>query len=293
MSDVTMRAEELRQSAAAKVRAGYLEEALTIYDAAIAAADDDELRELITVNKADALIALERSGPEVQALPSIVMRRRNTRNVYLAAYALVFKYRLENEMKRAGFYAELALKCAEEADETLWKIGALNELGSIHEIDSKFPEAIECFDRAIHLIEQLDDPSAHRLSYGIALENLGCSKILNDDYREGIAIVERSITEMESPTHVAEAYIDLCYGYLAIEQFEKARHYGEAGLEIATESRQIRNAHYLLGEVYYKLDDLDTAEFHFDELARFYPEFRNLKSLLFAIDLRSMVNLKL
>ena len=32
---------------------------------------------------------------------------------------------------------------------------------------------------------------------------------------------------------------------------------------------------------------------HFDELARFYPEFKNLKSLLYAIDLRAMVNLKL
>ena len=229
----------------------------------------------------------------MQALASIVMRRRSTRNVYLAAYALVFKYRLENEMKRATFYAELALKCAEEADEAVWKIGALNELGSIYEIDSQFPQAIECFDRAITLIEQLDDPSQHRLTYGIALENLGCSKILNDEYRDGIAIVERSIAEMESPTHVAEAYIDLCYGYLGLEELEQARHFGEAGLELATEPRQIRNAHYLLGEVYYKLDDLDRAEFHFDELARFYPEFRNLKSLLFAIDLRSMVNLKL
>ncbi len=289
----SMRAEELRQEAAATVRAGRLEDALNTYDAALAATDDEELRELITVNKADALIALERGGPEVQALASIVMRRRSTRNVYLAAYALVFKYRLENELKRATFYAELALKCAEEADEALWKIGALNELGSIYEIDSAFPQAIECFGRAITLIEQLGDPSQHRLTYGIALENLGCSKILNDEYRDGIAIVERSIAEMESPTHVAEAYIDLCYGYLGLEELEQARHYGEAGLELATESRQIRNAHYLLGEVHYKLDDLDRAEFHFDELARFYPEFRNLKSLLFAIDLRSMVNLKL
>ena len=248
MSDL-MRAEELRQAAAAKVRAGQLDEALSVYDAALAAADDDDLRELITVNKADALIALERGGPEVQALASIVMRRRSTRNVYLAAYALVFKYRLENEMKRATFYAELALKCAEEADEAVWKIGALNELGSIYEIDSQFPQAIECFDRAITLIEQLDDPSQHRLTYGIALENLGCSKILNDEYREGIAIVERSIAEMESPTHVAEAYIDLCYGYLGLEELEQARHFGEAGLELATEPRQIRTAHYLLGEV--------------------------------------------
>ena len=59
------------------------------------------------------------------------------------------------------------------------------------------------------------------------------------------------------------------------------------------EPRQVRNAHYLLGEVAYKAGDVETADFHFGELARQYPEFRNLKSLLFAIDLRSMVNFRL
>jgi hypothetical protein len=38
---------------------------------------------------------------------------------------------------------------------------------------------------------------------------------------------------------------------------------------------------------------MEKASFHFDELARYYPQFRNLKSLLFAIDMRSMLNLKL
>jgi tetratricopeptide (TPR) repeat protein len=74
---------------------------------------------------------------------------------------------------------------------------------------------------------------------------------------------------------------------------ERARHFGEAALELASEPRQIRNAHYLLGEVAYKSGDIELAEFHFDKLAAFYPDFRHLKTLLFAIDLRAMVNLKL
>jgi hypothetical protein len=41
------------------------------------------------------------------------------------------------------------------------------------------------------------------------------------------------------------------------------------------------------------MDDIEGAEYHFDELTKFYPQFRNLKKLLFAIDLRSMVNLRL
>ncbi len=205
----------------------------------------------------------------------------------------MFKYRLANELKRATFYGELALKCAEEAEEPFWRSAALNELGSVYEIDSQFDKSIECFQRITEWIDQLNDPAENRLTYGAALQNLGASKVLNGQYREGIADIERALASIDSPTYVAEAYIDLCYGYLATEELERARHYGEAGLELATEPRQIRNGHYLLGELFYKLDDLDRAEFHFDELARFYPEFRNLKSLLFAIDLRSMVNLKL
>jgi tetratricopeptide (TPR) repeat protein len=285
--------EELRQSALAKVRAGALEEALATYDDAFALARDDETRELITINKADAMIALERSGPEVQALPTIVMRRRNLRHVYLAAYALVFKYRTENELKRATFYGQLALQTAEEAGEPVWKVLALNELGSIYDMDSKFDRAIECGQQAVDLIEGFDNRSEHQFVYALALENLGASKVLNDEFEEGIALIEKAVPSIASPTHLAEAYVDLCFGYLGLDNLERARHFGETGLQLATEPRQIRNAHYLLGEVAYKSGDIALAEVHFDHLAKFYPDFQHLKTLLFAIDLRSMVNLKL
>ena len=294
MSEMTLnQVERLRLEALSQVRAGEIEQALSTYDAALSLATDDETRELITINKADAMIAIERSGPEVQSLPMVVMRRRSLRHVYLAAYALVFKFRTENELKRATFYGQLALQTAEEADEPMWKIGALNELGSIYDIDSKFDLAIDCFQRAVELIADLADPTEHRLTYGIALENLGASKLLNDEFDEGVALIESALSSISSPTHRAEAFIDLCFGYLSLGKLDVARQYGNSGLELATESRQIRNAHYLLGEIAYKSDDIELAEYHFDELAKFYPNFRHLKSLLYAIDLRSMVNLKL
>ena len=43
-------------------------------------------------------------------------------------------------------------------------------------------------------------------------------------------------------------------------EFEKARSYGETGLELACEPRQVRNAHYLLGEAAYKSGDVEAAE---------------------------------
>src|SRR5882672_2064288 len=109
MSEMNKRIEELRQQALAKVRSEEFDDALAIYDEALALTTDDEVRELITIHKADALIALERGGPEVQALPLILMRRPNARHTFLAAYALMYKHRLANETKRAIFYGQIAV----------------------------------------------------------------------------------------------------------------------------------------------------------------------------------------
>jgi len=292
LSQMVNRIEELRQAGLACVRENRLEEAISRYDEALGLADDEETRELITINKADAMIALERGGAEVQELPRVIMRRRNPRHVCLAAYALQYKHRLENDLKRALFYGELALRSADDAGDIAFKRAVLIDLGNIYEMDSQIAKAIDCFQQALGHADGAD-PATLRLIRGYATENLGYCYLLEGNTDDGIALIHAALQHISDPLGLAEAYIDLCYGYLEKEELEQARHYGQSGLDIATEERQIRNAHYLLGEVAYKLGDTELANFHFDELARFYPQFRNLKSLLFAIDLRSMVNLKL
>ena len=63
-------AEELRQRALLCVRRNELETALDLYDQALEVAGDEELRELITINKADVLSAMEQTTGEVQKLPA-------------------------------------------------------------------------------------------------------------------------------------------------------------------------------------------------------------------------------
>lgn len=285
------RAEELRQAALASVRASRLEEALERYDEALAVADGEEMRELITINKADVLIGLERGGPEVQELARVIMRRRNARHVCLAAYALQFKHRLEGDFKRALFYGQLALGAAEESNDLAYRRAVLVDLGNVYEMDSQVGRAIDCFEQALDVLD-VDDP-AQRLSRGYTLENLGYCRLLEGQTVEGIALIEKALEYLDDAHGRAEAHIDLCYGYLDAGSLDTAKAHGERGLEIAADDRQIRNAHYLLGEVAYKAGDIEGAERHFDHLARFYPDFQNIKSLLFALDLRGMVNLKL
>ena len=289
----TNRVEELRLAALARVREGDYEEALGIYDEALALATDEDVRELITINKADAMIALERTGAEVHELPRVIMRRRNLRHVYLAAYALQYKYRLENDYKRAMFYGQLALRTAEDANEPAWRRVVLLELGNIYELDSQIGTAIECFEQSLAISQDSKDNNDKDLSRSYALENLGYCLMLQGNVDDGIGRVHEALQIMIDPIGRAEAYIDLCYGFIEKGEYDKARFYGEAGLEGAKDPRQIRNSHYLLGEACYKSGDTAGAELHFGELSKFYPQFRNLKNLLFAIDLRSMVNLKL
>jgi tetratricopeptide (TPR) repeat protein len=286
------RIEALRQEARARLRRGDYEQALEVYDEALALAGDEETRELITINKADAMIALERSGPEVNELPRVIMRRRHPRHVYLAAYALQYKYRLENDLKRALFYGQLALRTAEDASEPSWRRIVLLELGNIYELDSQIDKAVECFNESLSINEE-SPLQEKELSHSYALENLGYCLLLQGQLDEGLSRISEALGMLHDPIGRAEAYIDLCYGYLEKGHFEKALFYGQAGLDIAKDPRQTRNAHYLLGEASYKCGDVEAADFHFSELSKFYPQFRNLKNLLYAIDLRSMVNLKL
>ena len=116
------------------------------------------------------------------------------------------------------------------------------------------------------------------------------------EVERGIETIHQAIALMDQAGvtgYLAESYIDLCYGYLELGDLAEAKRYGELGLELATEVRQIRNVHYLLGEVAHKTGDSELAELHFDHLARHYPDFPALKNLLFAFDLRGLVNFKL
>lgn len=286
------RIEELRNDARVLVRRGDYEQALDVYDEALALSTDDETRELISINKADALIALERTGPEVLELPRVIMRRRHPRHVYLAAYALQYKHRLENDLKRALFYGQLALRTAEEAAEPSWRRIVLLELGNIYVHDSQIPQAIASFSESMAIAEE-SPLQEKELSYSYALESLGYCLLLEGDLETGMKHIHASLELLREPLGRAEAYVDLCYGYLEMGAYEKALFYGQAGLDISEDPRQTRNAHYLLGEACYKSGDTEGADFHFGELSKFYPQFRNLKHLLYAIDLRSMVNLKL
>lgn len=293
MNDAYNRSEELRQEGLALIRANRAEESLPVFDRAIEFASDEESRESAVIDKAGALLLLERTGDEVLQLPRIIMRRPSLRLVYKAAYNLHFKFVNEKDYRKAANYVRVALQAAEEAEESEWITEASFALADLEGFESRFPEAIELFER---VLEASPDDDAHRFRRSFTLQNLGYYRLMNNEAERGVELIHTAVRLMQqvgAEGYAAESYIDLCFGYLELGRFEEARTWGQLGLDQATETRQVRNAHYLLGEVAYKLGDEVQAEFHFEHLARFYPDFPQLKNLLFALDLRGLINLKL
>ena len=272
---------------------GAVEAALELYDRALAVVESDESRELVTIRKAEALIAAERDGAEIAALPAIVMRRRTPRHVYLAGYALMRRHADAEDRKRALFYGEIARKAADALEDPIARANVLNGLGVILVADSQFGAGADAFIEALDVIDDHrgDDERLRALRVS-TIANLGGTKILLDLSAEGIRLIESVLRHLTVTEHRTEAMLDLAIGYMNLEQHSIAESFARNALELATSRRQTRNANHLLGELCIRTQRYDEADAYFDVVAGYYPDFKNVKQLLVAVDLCSVVNWK-
>jgi tetratricopeptide (TPR) repeat protein len=272
---------------------GDVDSAIEVYDRAAVIAASDETRELITIRKAEALIASEREGAEVAALPGIVMRRRSPRHVYMAATVLMRRFVEADDRRKAIFYGEIARSSVGEMNDSFARATVLNHLGITLVVDSQFASAIEVFTEAVQAITPLAEKAedASILFAGIRA-NLGGAKVLSGACDEGIRLLEGAMSGLVEDYERTEALLDLCFGYMEIERYDISEMYGRRALELATVKRQIRNANHLLGEICLRTERYEEADGFFDVVAAYYPEFKNVKQLLVAVDLCAVVNWK-
>jgi tetratricopeptide (TPR) repeat protein len=272
---------------------GEIDAALELYDKASAAAESDDTREVITIRKAEALIASERDGAEVSALPGIVMRRRSHRHVYMAAAVLMRRFVEADDRKRAIFYGEIARTAVAELNDPFARATVLNHLGITLVADSQFAPAVEALEEAMLSMSLLDESrDDYRSLRSSILGNLGGAKILGGETRAGIKVLEGVFHQLDDNYLVAEACLDLCFAYMELERYDIAEMYGDRALHLASVRRQIRNGNHLLGEICLRTQRYDEADQHFDVVASYYPEFKNVKQLLTAVDLCAVVNWK-
>lgn len=291
MSDRDQKAFQLCESGLQQLWSGAADAAIELYDRALELAESDDVRELVTIRKAEALIAAERDGAEVSALPAVIMRRRSPRHVYLAAYALMRRHADAEDRKRAQFYGEIARNAAAELDDPFARANVLNGLGVILVADSQFTAGEEAFLQALYLAEYSDDARLRELSVGVTA-NLGGTKILLDKPKDGIRLIESVLRDLTVTEERTEAMLDLAIGYMSLEQYEIAESFAREAHGMATSRRQTRNANHLLGEICIRVQRYDEADQYFDVVASYYPDFKNVKQLLVAVDICSVVNWK-
>lgn len=267
--------------------------ALAAYDRAAAVAVSEETRELITIRKGEALIAADREGPEVSALPGIVMRRRSPRHVYMAASVLMRRYVETDDRRRAIFYGEIARTAAAELKDPFARATVLNYLGITMVADSQLDSAAEAFEEALVALDAM--PESNELVSALAsgvTANLGGTRILCGNIEEGVHLIETVLNELDDATERAEACLDLCLGYVELEDYDTAEDLAREGLSLASTRRQIRNANHLLGEICVRTGRFEEADVYFDVVAGFYPQYSNVKQLLTEVNLCSVVNWK-
>lgn len=272
---------------------GEVDAAIEAYDRAADIAFSEETRELITIRKAEALIAAERDGAEISALAGIVMRRRSPRHVYLAANTLQRRYVESDDRKKAIFYGEIARGAATELGDPLSRASVLNYLGNTLVADSQFAAAVSALNEAVDALRECDQSRDEiRSLRPVVLGNLGGAHVLAGSIFEGVAIIETVLGDLDEEYNVVEGCLDLCYGYMELGRYDIAESYGLRALRAAEVKRQVRNANHLLGEICLRTARYDESDAYFDVVAGFYPEFKNVKQLLVAVDLCAVVNWK-
>ncbi len=287
--------EHLRDEGRRAIEAGRLTEALEIFERAIERAgerEDQNLVDLAVCNRGAALISLGRQQEVLSPLRQILVRNRNARTCALAAYNLSRAHEFGKEYKKGLFYARIARDRAMAID---WLVaGSRNQIGNCLMHDSRFDEAAAEYRRAL---EQLsEEPAVLR---AMVMANLGYCLMMLGEIRAGARLSFQSLRwfrRFGARLYEIWPHLDLCYAYLELGRFRRAREHGRRALAAAEEtggSGRIKTALFLLGETERCVGDLEAAWEHFSRLQEnFYPESPQVAELMLAVGMRQVVHLR-
>ncbi len=289
--------DELRERGRLAVDTGDLDAALGYYREFLEvarAADDRRLIDLATCNCGAVLITLGRQQEVVAGLREILMANRFPENSWLAAYHLSRAHARSKAAKKGLFYAQIARDRALALARDYCLLCSYNQLGNSLVDESRFDEAVREYRRALTF--QREEPSILRAQ---VLINLGYCWIVQGKVRRGLSLTFRSLRWLRrfgAHRYEVVPQLDLCYAYIELGRYDRARDHGQRGLAIAEEfgdQDRVKIALYLLGETESAAGNYEEAYDYFSRLQRqFYPESPRLPELMVFMDMRQMVNLR-
>ncbi len=296
------RCETLLLQAQTALERGDLEEAYRLaMEAQGLAAEhgDQDLADRAFCNAVAFAIELDRAAEHLPGLKRILLGSSDARNRFLASYYTAVAYDLEDDLARASSYAHRAVDLATEIDEPELHARSANLAGNLALRESNFADAEDCFSRAMSAHRGLD--GYHRLMEAQEIDNMGYVLMCTDRLEEGIALCEdaRTLLEsMEDRHYLHQILQDLCYGYLLVDNLDRALQHGENALDLAVEVPDpmvVKNCLFLLSEIAVRRGDSFRARRYLRELTTHYPEVgvsEEIIDVFLATDLTTVVNLR-
>jgi tetratricopeptide (TPR) repeat protein len=250
-------------------------------------------------NRCSVLVELDRGADQIPKLKEILLRSDDTRNRFLAAYCTGVAYYISEDLERADSYARRATGLAQELGDQNLERRSLNLVGTLATRDSRFGEAEEAFRLCLEAHRGVD--GYQQVMAAQVEDNLGYVMMCTDRLSEGIDHCEaaRSVMEELGVEHyLYEVLQDLCYGYVLIDDLEKAFECGSKALELAVEhgdQQIVKNCLFLLSEIAVRRGDTFGARRYLHELTAYYPEAgisEDIIDVFLATDLTTVVNLR-
>lgn len=290
--------ETLTRKAHLAVEAMRLEEAQQLYEQALAEAREKGNEVLVDrayCNVTSVRIAQGSWDGATVPLREILMRNSDPVNCRLAAYNIALIYEHRREPKKGMFYARIAQAQAEHCPsmEPSWAFAHHNQVGNFLVADSHFQAALEKYRAAIAA-----DPKASTVRRAFVWQNMGYCLLVLGKHREGFEHLFRSLRVFRREKverQIMQTHLDLCFGYLEIDRYDRAGRHGRVAFELARELDErecLKKALYLLGEAENLIGRPDRARDYFDQLQRYFPDAPFVSDFLLAFDVRKMINLR-
>jgi len=260
---------------------------------------DIDLADRAFCNRCSVLVELDQGADQIPKLKEILLRSSDNRNRFLAAYCTGVAYYISDDCERAHSYARRATGLAVELGDHSLEHRSLNLVGTLAARASLFEEAEDAFRRCLE---------AHRSGEGYQRvmaaqveDNLGYVMLCTDRLYEGLRHCERARADLEelgAEHYLYETLQDLCYGYVLVDDLDRAQECGTRALELAIEysDEQIaKNCLFLLSEIAVRRGDTFGARRYLHELTAYYPEAgvsEEIIDVFLATDLTTVVNLR-
>ena len=289
--------EALRDRADQAVLRGDLTAARPLLEQALALAEelgDSDLRDRALCNLAAVLVETGEGASVLTALRSVLMRNHDELNCYLAAYALARTHDLNQDYKKAIFYARIGLDRVQRLDMPQRTATCHMLMGNLLLAESHLAEACAEYELALAATEEL--PALH---LALILDNVGYCRLLKGRHAEGFRFLFRSLRilrRLGARAYQRGPQLSLAFGYLEIGRHHRAVQHGFTALRLAEEvgdDQTVKNALYLLGEAANEIGSPDDARRCWQALQRrFYPGQERLAEALMTVGVRRLLNLR-